>query len=162
MGIQQTPEIEILAGQQAQQQKLPHPVTTITVYANDGSCDPSSNVFCALILQSAYDNLRFAVNAAVWAQVAYSKSHGKGERGQAGKASGTGNEETVNKKARYDPKTKKWWVPDQNGKRKDLGPSFQPTPEQLKKAGLALTGAAAAGVSIWQILEAAAAGAAAL
>jgi len=81
-----------------------------------------------------------------------SRAHGQGERGQAGKASGTPNEEKVNKKARYDPNTKKWWIPDQNGKQKYLGPGFQPTADQLKKAGLAMGVGAAIGYGIHVIV----------
>lgn len=88
--------------------------------------------------------------------VLYSKAHSKGERRRTGKASGTPNEKKVKQKARWDPNKQKWIGKDQNGKDREMGAGFQPTPEQLRKAGLAMTGAAAAGaagVTFTEILE---------
>ncbi|MFP5204738.1 MAG: RHS repeat domain-containing protein [Acidobacteriota bacterium] len=138
----------------------PQPPESVIVSGDD----PGGVTFTGELARSIIQSLLGALagQPAVFAPVSYSKAHGKGERNRAGKASGTPNEEKVNRKARYDPKTKRWWEPDQNGKRKDLGPSFHPTPEQLKKAGVAMTGVAgtaAAGATIWEILEAGAAGA---
>lgn len=80
--------------------------------------------------------------------VFFSRAHGQGERKRTGKAEGTGNEEKINKKAKYDAEKKKWYEKDQNGKTKWLGPGFQPSQEQLKKAGLAMADGATQGALV--------------
>ncbi len=130
-----------LLSQSGQPSRLPHATDSVTVTAQ-----PTDPIDDPLPFQ-----MRAVVSVTVKAVQAYMAM--KGERNWAGKASGSGNEEKVNQKAQYDPKTKKWWMKDQNGKRKNLGAGFKPSPKQLEKAGLAMTGTAAAGASAWYILE---------
>ena len=118
---------------------------------SDAECE-TNNMYLRSILDELRSlNQRYNTSALVLAAV-FSKAHGQGERNRAGKASGTGNEKKVNQKARWDPRKQKWIGKDQNGKDKEMGPGFQPTPEQLEKAGLAMAGVAT-GATAWTVLE---------
>jgi hypothetical protein len=155
MAFQNFSVSEMLAQGQQQVQQLPHPTTTITVNGGDGGCNPSSDALCAMMMQSFFNNMRIPMRiTAVVAGAYFSKAHGKGERGRTGKASGTPNENK--KKPRWDAKKGKWWVPDENGKQKYLPGDFKPSEEDLKRAGLAMGGAAAAGagaITLTEVLE---------
>ncbi len=125
---------------------LPHPVETVTV--SDGSC---STDLCKQIASDLWKQLTNPTVPALHPMV-YSKAHGKGERNRAAKPSGTGNEEKINKKARWNSKGKYWWMPDADGKEKRL-PNYKPSKEQLEKAGLVAAGTAAGGIALSTVLE---------